>query len=139
MIQIDLFSLFLQIVSVLVFMVILNRVLIKPVMSVAEERSTTLEGDEQGAATMLAEARAKREELARKQQEARDTVAAELRKATETASQEAEATKAETSKRTEMQIEEALSSVRKDVEQARPELEKQAGELAEMMERKLVG
>lgn len=139
MFQIELFSLFLQIVSVIILMKLLNWSLIQPVLRIAEERASSVHGDTEATEKLLADAESRRNELSQKQADVRREVQNFHEKQTGKASDEARATLEEVSKRTDFEVEEALKTLNQDVENARPDLERRAGELAELIERKLIG
>jgi F-type H+-transporting ATPase subunit b len=137
-IQIDLFSLILQMASVLVFMFALHRVLLKPVIGIVESRDKDLQADRTAAETLLEQAGAKRQEVEAQRQQVREEVRSyRMELLAEANADGAELLKA-VNQRTEKEYETAIADLHADLAQARPDLEKEAATLASLAERKLL-
>lgn len=138
MIQIDLLTLSLQIVSILLFMAVIRAFLVKPILETVERREHELAADkghahslEKELATRLAETEAQRKAVREEVRSYRDGLRRD-------ASEQAAGLLNAAAQRSDAETAAALAALQKNVEDLRPVLEAQAKELATLIEEKLI-
>lgn len=137
MIQIDILTVTLQILSILGFMVAIRALVVQPILDIVDRRDAEVAADKSKAAALSSELAQRRGDVEKKRLEVRDQVRAYRDQLRSQSAAETNALLKEVADRADQETQAALARLNADVENARPALRQQAGVLAALIEEKL--